>query len=923
MKILKASAGSGKTYRLANKYLDILLSSDDRYIYRHILAVTFTNKATAEMKARILKALRERSASDPKARRLLVDMLHDYGAFSVSTIDKFFQQALKAFSREIGQFADYQVELDRNSLIEETMDRILDSLTEDQTELFAWFKAGISDSLEQGQRFNIEDALYGMGKMLKSEEHRELAEKTGLKDSEAFSKDRLKLVRAECRRIIQDFSEKAAASGIPVKPGEKIKMPGKRALKAAPAELVDLFGEPYRIYCTMWAVDRLVDALGLAGEFYRGFDALMKEKNVMCLDESNTLLRDIIDGSDAPFVYEKLGTRYDHFLLDEFQDTSNIQWDNFLPLLRESESKGGDNLIVGDVKQSIYRWRNSDWTLLGSGVGEAFPGADVEVLDGNWRSARRIVSFNNGFFPFAAKALGLEDIYSDVVQKVCSKEAQEGCVRLSFCDDEQKAVLDSVRGAIAAGARYGDIAILVRNRKEGAELSSLLVSEGIPVISDDSLNLKSSVVVRRLVSLLGCISDPTDTRSAFLVSSLDIKMPERYHSLQDLCEALLRELYGSDPEPFEGEALFIQAFMDELRGWVDVNGSDPAGFLRHWEGNDFYIGSPESASSVRILTVHKAKGLEFPYLIFPYAEKVTMYKGDVHWCSLETEGTGLDPAVGLIYPVELTSSSEQTLFGDDYLGERRMQLVDNMNIFYVALTRASRSLHVIARTPSKKCRESISKGKPEYGNFSEILYDYGGAFEEVSFGTPYDFTKMEREEKESAEPFPGGYVSIPAGSRLMPSDEASDFFGPDGVTGSMASARLGGIALHDILSKVRTPGDLPSAVEAAVSGGILTPDEGAEHGRMLSERIAAHPDWFSGDCRNEVSLFGPDGGEHRPDRVILGRDKTLVIDYKFGEDRKSYLRQVASYVELYRAMGYPDVSGAVWYVREDKVVPVI
>ena len=923
MKILKASAGSGKTYRLANKYIDILLSSDDRYIYRHILAVTFTNKATAEMKTRILKALRERSEEDPKARRLLVDILHDYGAFSVSTIDKFFQQALKAFSREIGQFADYQVELDRNSLIEETMDRILDSLTEDQTELFAWFKAGISDSLEQGRRFNIEDALYEMGKMLKSEEHRELAEKSGVKDAEAFSKDRLKVVRSECRRVIREFSAKAAELGVPVKPGEKIKMPGKRALSAAPVELTELFGEPYRLYCTMWVVDRLVDALGLAGEFYKGFDALMKEKNVMCLDESNTLLRDIIDGSDAPFVYEKLGTRFDHFLLDEFQDTSNIQWDNFLPLLQESEAKGGDNLIVGDVKQSIYRFRNSDWRLLGSKVGEAFPGADVEVLGGNWRSTERIVSFNNGFFPFAAKALGLGDIYSDVVQKVCSKEEQEGCVRLTFCDDEKKAVVDSVRDACADGARYGDIAILVRNRKEGAELSALLVSEGIPVISDDSLNLKASVVVRRLVSLLGCIADPSDTRSAFLVSTLDIHVPERYHSLLDLCEGLLRELRRSDPEPFEGESLFIQAFMDDLRSWVDVNGSDPAGFLRHWEGNDFYIGSPESASSVRVLTVHKAKGLEFPYLIFPYAEKVTMYKGDVHWCGLDASGTGLDPAVGMIYPVELTSSSEQTLFGDSYLEERRMQLVDNLNIFYVALTRASHSLHVISRMPSKKCRESIAKGRAEYGNFSEMLYDYCGSFEEVSFGKPYDFTKMKREKKEAAEPFPGGYVSIPAGDRLRPSDEASDFFGPDGVTGSLASARLNGIALHDILSRVRTPEDLPMAVAGAVSGGVLTPAEGEEHGKMLAERIAAHPDWFSGNCRNEVSLFGPDGSEHRPDRVLTDKDRTIVIDYKFGEERKSYLRQVASYVELYRAMGYPDVSGAVWYVREDKVVPVI
>ena len=349
MKILKASAGSGKTYTLAKTYLEMLLESKDRYAYRHILAVTFTNKATAEMKNRILSNLAEKAEKDPKARQMLTDILHDYGAFSVTTIDKFFQQTLKAFSREIGQFADYQIELDRDSLISESMDRILDSLTEDKVELVDWLKASVLDKLETGKKPDIDGKLYETGKLLKSEEHRKLAEEFGIDDAEMFSKQRLDTIKEKCSSVVSDFEQKAAAAGMERTPGTKIKKPGVKKLGADPV-LAELFDEPYRDYCTAYIINELIFSLGLAGEFYKEFDTLLKEKNLMCLDESNTILRDIIAGSDAPFVYEKLGVRFEKFLLDEFQDTSNIQWENFLPLLKESESHSSGSLVVGDVK---------------------------------------------------------------------------------------------------------------------------------------------------------------------------------------------------------------------------------------------------------------------------------------------------------------------------------------------------------------------------------------------------------------------------------------------------------------------------------------------------------------------------------------------------------------------------------------------
>lgn len=919
MKIMKASAGSGKTYNLSKTYIELLLGSGDPYAYRHILAVTFTNKATAEMKSRILRDLSVKAGDDGRARVVLKNILHNYGEFSVSTIDKFFQQALKAFSREIGQFADYQIELDKDSLIQESMDRILDSLTENDTQLLSWIKSTMYAAMEQGERINIDQSLYDMGAMLKSEEHRELEISWGRDD---LSRERLESVGRSCRKIIADFTDKAKGFGLEARRSEMIRRPGVKAMKADES-MREFFDSQYRDYCTAFMIDELLFSLGLAGEFYKEFDELLKEKNVMCLDDSNSILKDIIDGSDAPFVYEKLGVRYENFLLDEFQDTSNIQWNNFMPLLKESEAGGGSNLIVGDVKQSIYRFRDSDWTLLGKQVVNEFPAADVQTLDGNWRSTRRIVEFNNGFFSKISADLNLSDIYSDVRQEVRSRDEQEGYVEVTFNDDQVSEVLASIARALEWGAHYSDIAILVRNRKDGAAIAMEIIQKGYPVISDDSLRLKSSVVVRRLVSLLGGIDNPDDNVNEFLTSSLKVQIPSVFHSLVDLCEDLLRSLYVYDPKSFEGETLFIQAFMDDLQSWTDVNGNDLRYYLKHWEESDPFIGSPENAESIRVLTIHKSKGLEFPYLIFPYADNVNLYKHGTHWCHFDSAGTVFPDEVSGLYPVDLTSATDSSYFSQAYQNEREMQLVDNINIFYVALTRAARCLHIISKSPSKKCRESVQKGKPDFGNFSEMLYGYTGGYDRISYGSPYDFSKMGRDEIHVSD-FKASYPSFSLGGRLAPSADASDFFADDGKTGPAASSRLRGIILHDILSKVFTPEDLESAVMSSVRDGSLAESESREALSLLRSRISAHPDWFpsAGAGRavsNEVSIFGPDGSENRPDRVLFDGNSVTIIDFKFGkENENKYIAQVGRYASLYRRLGYRVVSGVIWYVFEDE-----
>lgn len=927
MRIVKASAGSGKTYLLSETYRKILLDADDPYAYRHILAVTFTNKATAEMKSRILRDLARDAETNVKAKTILTDILHDYTSFTISTIDKFFQRVLKSFSREIGYFASYQIELDRDAVINEAMDRILDSLTDDDSELLRWIRATVGEILESGGSVKLEEKLYEMGKFLKNEEHRQMVEEYGLKESEMYSKEVVSQKKKACRKVIAEFEKACRSLGYVCEKGKQYTVPGVRKMKANP-QLEQLFNDGYKDYLTACIVDKTLFSLGLAGEFYQQFDAILKEKNVMCLDESKSILRDIINGSDAPFVYEKIGVRYRNFLLDEFQDTSNMEWCNFLPLLRESESGSvgeecaAKNLIVGDVKQSIYRWRNSDWRLLGEQLQRDFPYAAAEPKMENWRSCRSVVDFNGDLFEEIAGRLGLRNLYEGVRQSVKSDDPQSGEVRISFCDDQIDATLKSIESVRKRGAGYSDIAVLVRNNTEGKKIADALVSNGVPVISNDSLDVKSSLTVRRIVSLLTCIDNPEDTVSTYLGTSLGVEYPKNHESLVGLCESLVRELMKSDPEVVRKDNLYVQSFEDEIQNWTALNGNDLRGFLRHWKEGRFFLSSPDVDDAVTVITIHKSKGLEFPHVIFPFAEKVSCYKADVHWCRLDTNGTNLDKALDGIYPVLLAKETEKSCFCEYYQKEREMQLIDNINVLYVALTRAEKSLHVIAATPTEACRKRFREDSGEFSNFAELIYRHCGGMDEMRFGEPYDFSVMVRKTERKSDQLSVKYDSIALNGRLIPSEDAMDFFGEDGTVGVEASGRLKGVALHNILSRVDELSDLEKAVSASVLSGELTESQGQDAFDLLNERISAHLQWFSNEGRNEVSIIDTKGDLYRPDRVVATPSETVVIDYKFGTKKDSYSRQVARYVRLYRQMGFNNVKGFIWYVPSDEVEQV-
>ncbi len=984
IKILKASAGSGKTYNLALEYIRLLLVSERPDAYRHVLAVTFTNKATDEMKRRILQELYTLSVSpegsryfdslvpsvvpsaDELRRRASVQLsgiLHDYSAFAVSTIDRFFQQTLRAFSREIGQFSPYQVHLDREALVSESVERVLDDLSEDDKALIGWLTSSVKEELAQRGKFKLEEGLLGIASGLN----------TLPDDAPPFSRERMERLRGVFKKTEQDFRQMVreraqkvldAFDRAGVSPSDTYRsafnvinsycdLSNPKAAVSAPTaafvaraqnpdewfpkskahlriglqdmlerpldEFLACFGTPFKVYNTARKLSSQLYSLGLAEELRNAFSLIQREKNIISIDDSSDILKGIIDGTDAPFIYEKLGVRYEDFLLDEFQDTSDVQWENFRPLLHNSIASGNDSLVVGDVKQSIYRWRGSDWRLLDSGIQEEFPGSEVRALKNNWRTCRTIVDFNNDFFKYAASELGLSGIYADVEQSACFPCPAPGSVDVVYTSEQMDELLSSIKAARERGARWEDIAVLVRDNEIGSEIAGQCILNQIPVVSDESLYVKSSVTIRRLISQLSLLQTPPGekkpTAATFLAKSMEMELPDAYHSLVDLAESILRELRQAFPDSFNAEIPHIQAFMDRLQEWVQANGNSLGAFLKFWEKAKPKIASPRSGDSVRIMTIHKAKGLEFPFVIFPFAEKVRLFSSRKSWCAPHLEGTSLEGEAEGYYQIDITSSVTSTLFDEEFTKESQMQLVDAINLFYVALTRAKYGLKIISSLPT-------TDKAPK--NMAHVLYNYLGK-EEYHSGEPFDFSTLKRDAP-AEESLECDYPSFAAdtGKRLRFSPEAADYFGQDGSFGPEASRRIRGNVLHGIMANVIVPEDLEPAVDAALQAGELPPGMREQALEMLGSRIASAVErgWFSPgvQVRCERPVISADGQEFRPDRVVLHPGGRVdIIDYKFGAREESYKYQIFRYVNLYKSMGFSPVYGYLWYLEDDEI----
>lgn len=1042
VEIMKASAGSGKTFSLSREYIRLLLSREqgalrpDRYAFRHILAVTFTNKATGEMKSRIideLDTLANHTASSgyraylmeecgfadeaglaAAARDALSAILNDYGSFAVCTIDRFFQMVLKAFARDIGHFPDYQIYLDRNALVEEASDRVLDSLSEAEPALLDWLAGASSSLVAEGCGSHLKDTVREFARGYFSENYSQKVRECGFDVRDSFSEESLKSLDTECRKIASgvDRELKEAAASLDAmlcecadllkkSPDIRKKLAGidyggqirfdDTLLKAVqdpltcfrknasfPAGYEDRLRGAFsrlggilpgiRVRNTALLLRRQAYVFRMADALQKEFDSLLREKHILGLEDTNRLLRDIIGGTDTPFVYERLGVKFHHFLLDEFQDTSVIQWENFLPLLKCSIAEGCYNLVVGDVKQSIYRFRNADWKILDSGVRESLERCVVNTLDSNWRSARRIVEFNNGFYSalagHMADRLGadkIRGIYAGVEQKAASGMGVEGSVEVTFCDRKlmEDTVVAAVGAAVSRGFSPRDVAVLVRTNMDGARYACAIRQAGWEVVTNDSLSIGASPVVRRLAAQLYRLTDPSDRVRSFYSGPFDPEAFRGAMTLEDIVERMLGQIAGEGNVDFSGETAYILAFMDLVRDYEARNGNSLDGFLRYWSetGMDKKIASSDSGNAVTIITLHKSKGLEYPFVIVPFPARDEFMKtsSSETWEALDAAGTPLSGFAGALYRVQLSERSRNTLFEDNYLRERIMAYVDTINMRYVATTRATQAMHIVCAAQSMDRASWETASSPsvalrlyvgECGGFTEVepvagagQTDAKGRAAACRYLLGSESPKWEKAGRGGRKPgrsvtsIPLVYDCSPeaAGSRarVRISPESRDFFaGEEGLTAFSSSGRIRGSVLHKVLETVVRPSDLGKSLSAAVDRGELTPAEASEAEPLLSKAIAAVEarGWFPQDpsrVRTETDIIrgGSDGAvSARPDRVVFRDGGVDVIDYKFGRPEKRYETQVGTYAALYREIGYTDVRAYLWYIHEDSVV---
>lgn len=768
--------------------------------------------------------------------------------------------------------------------------------------------------------------------------------------------------------------------------------------------LMPLLNEIYRMQVMLNTIS-LIRAnfytLGILADIWEYVRDYTRERNLFLIADSSRFLRGIIGGNQVPFIYERTGSRYQHIMLDEFQDTSLFQYDNFRPLLDNSLAAGEQNLVVGDVKQSIYRWRNSDWKILASELEKDFRHQEVHIepLLKNYRSREQIVRFNNTVFQLASQLLtekiGKEltgspitrdeaereaerfrSAYQDVVQDIPGhKMGTGGLVKgVLFGDEEtsfREQVLDAVPGWVEeirqSGIEPGETAILVRTRNEGVDVANRLLeyarekdeSGQFRLISNESLLLVHNQSVSILVSLLRYLVQPgneinnallkyychllemgpeTDTSGLFGVDILPEQFfPERFTArkeslkqlpLYELIESLI-DIFslGTRPEDLP----YIQAFQDVV---IDLQRRDPVGirdFLDYWEqyGTRRGISVSEESNAIRILTIHKAKGLEFKAVIVPFCdwELTTDHRNsEILWC--ETEGTPMDmiPTV----PVKFTSRMIHTLFSPAYYRERMKGYMDKLNLLYVAFTRACDLLYI--GIPRREVPDIKSTGdllqaimnttpgkEPCTAPLQSYLEDHTISLGEM----PEYLPGASGEDQWQFRSYP-----VNRDVRSLKVWLRSDQYFLD-EAGVLRTGRMYGNVMHQLFARIRTVKDVEPVLNDMQREGLVQERDRETLGATIHQKLndPSVRRWFTGGASvsifNERSIFNGEGSVFRPDRVIVDGDRVTVVDFKFGETEKgSYLNQVRNYMDQIRRMGYAQVEGFIWYVMLDKTVKI-
>jgi ATP-dependent helicase/nuclease subunit A len=1049
--IYQSSAGSGKTYKLSKEYLKLAFKYPGAF--KNILAITFTNKATEEMKSRILKFLVDlsndndedlkkqlteegvKSDIQEQAKTTLKAILHNYSDFSISTIDSFFNRVLRSFARELKLPVGYEIELDQNIVLKEITELMFKDLNKDD-ELKKYLEDFILTKISDDKGWDIEKDIIKLGYEIFRERYWEKKFKiseSGNNNEISDSRKKIKILMEDINNIIKNFEEymknigddaekimknyglevddfsnkKSGVGGFLIykirekkdyeiktlvlkayesidgwyaKSSKKIEII-RNALDAGLYEslknAVDFIKTESLKYNSAKELKSTLFTLGIFEDLISKLNDYRKLNRKLLQSDVNNILQGLISTDNSPFIYEKIGSNYKNILIDEFQDTSTFQWKNLLPLVINVLSEKNIALIVGDVKQSIYRWRSGNMKLLLTQIFDDLFGfkelIKTEPLHTNRRSRKEIVEFNNSFFQKAIENITgdiSEEKYKALIRQAYNKESlvqvsqkDGGYISISFFEPDndvnsqekaEKKVLEIIENVLKDDYSLSDILLLVRKNSEVKQISGLLTKAGYNIVSSESLLVNNSPKVRIIIDIIIYICDNKDVLAKVdalynytnLISNDKVELSEIFENFKDgfinklpkelfkeyelpkiesvlndlnvyeVCEKLIQIFGFTDfPDPY------LIKFQNAVLEYVSENSSDLKSFLNWWEikKNEYSIDSPTNTDAVNILTIHKAKGLQGKIVIVPYANWKMNIDGtkDIVWVSTDKEPFNKSAA----YLVKATSSLNNTFFKNDYDYEYAQSRLDNLNLLYVALTRAEDRLYVLVpkKRDSKNIGEIIRSVISEIDSFKNNVCEKGIKDKASDKEKQKNIVTQKMNHFISSEWYKKTIIK-PKHIKIR------EFIDKD-----FAFKTNWGVIIHKVLSYMKSKDDLEKAIDKIYSEGMIT----IEQKRKIAEQLdnifknSTIQNWFSDEweVKHEAEILLNDGCILRPDRVIIKEKKAIVIDYKTGIENVEHKKQIKQYAEALMQMGYTDVSNYLLYldyedVKDAKIVEV-
>jgi ATP-dependent exoDNAse (exonuclease V) beta subunit len=1034
--VYKSGAGSGKTFTLVKEYLRLALQHQHtvHFEFRRINAITFTNKAAAEMKWRILKALQDVINEESKAGALiqslqtelklgieelkerasilLSNILHHYSDFAIGTIDSFTHKIVKTFAFDLQLPLNFNLETDVKTFYNKVVYQLLGQLGQDK-ELTSWLSEYALNKVNEDETWDPEKHLLEFTNLLHNEQSEkyiallhQLSTNAILVEKEkinTFVQTFKKQLKEQAEPIIQlfeknnltdeDFTYKSSGPQrffykcYEGELGDKSKLINTRItsaieknawvntagdaqkcsiieqnanyLTSTAIQLITYINENYNDYKLFILLQKQIYPILLLKKLQDIAEQFKEDEQTVFLSEFNQRIAELVRTEPTPFIYERLGERYHHFLLDEFQDTGELQWQNILPLVDNALAAGYYNLIVGDGKQSIYRWRNANVEqfanlpyiknsdendLLKERELALVRNYEPKYLNKNFRSTKTVIEFNNAVFGLLSdKYLHTQHktIYEHQAQEV--NNDIEGYVTIFEKEVETtekneltlQYIDKHIAEALVDGFNYSDICVITRFNKSGNEVATFLTNKGIPVVSDDSLLLDSVFEVNVIVAMLTYLCNREDAIAPALVihylfQEKRMTLEEYHASLQEISKTkdLFSILQRFEIALYENNLrlsnLFdtvctimntlslhkkndtaLRFFLDMVNEFLVNYSSNLVAFLDWWENKKSKASLivPDNANAVKIMSIHASKGLEFPVVIAPFINW-QLYKFDNKWVEIDSNKTNLKASV-----VKVSKALEEAGLKEVYDVEEQLQNLDNLNLLYVQFTRAIHRLHIIAihsKGGQKNSSDWLADIVNTLATTKEEYFSYWG--KRTSASIAHKKTALPLFELQTLQIEPqSDVIKIKSAFQLDANSEQS-------------YAREKGILIHYILAKIKSLDDVAMAIESACNEGLLNTNAVTETNELI-QQIISHPqlhDFFKPNInvKTEAEILGFNGSILRPDRLIIENKHITIIDYKTGEQQDDkYAQQLQTYEDACLALGFTSITKYLVYLN--------